>query len=191
MSNGVYIDDSSAALERAIKLLAGIDKGRSLHKAVMAASDRAAKSAETQAGRLAAGRYVIKKSSFTSHVQTKRKTVGGSNGNYSVTISFAGGVIPLIEFGTKFSKDGGVYASVIRGSGGDIAHAFIAPVFGKIGAFEHVNGTTGPVTQKYGPSAAHMMMDEGVVDQMDKVMRETFEKRMDHEVDRILNGWGG
>ena len=35
------------------------------------------------------------------------------------------------------------------------------------------------------------MRNEDVIEQMDETVRETFERRAEHEILRVLNGWGG
>lgn len=43
---------------------------------------------------------------------------------------------------------------------------------------------------KYGPSTAHMMQNEKVTEEMVKTMEETYDKRIEHEITRILSGYG-
>ena len=50
---------------------------------------------------------------------------------------------------------------------------------------------TVPVEQKFGPSTGHMMRNEEVIEKMDETIRDTYEKRIEHEILRVLNGWGG
>lgn len=45
--------------------------------------------------------------------------------------------------------------------------------------------------QKFGPSTGHMMRNEEVIEKMDETIRDTYEKRVEHEILRVLNGWGG
>ena len=48
-----------------------------------------------------------------------------------------------------------------------------------------------PLKQLYGPSTAQMLNNEEILDKMDETMRVTYEKRIEHEINRILNGYGG
>ena len=43
----------------------------------------------------------------------------------------------------------------------------------------------------YGPSTGQMMQNEKIIQQMDEVISQTFEQRIDHEISRILAGTGG
>ena len=109
-----------------------------------------------------------------------------------MSISYAGNVIPLLRFNTKYSRNGLLQTQVKRnGASTILEHAFAEKVFGPIGVFERVGYERFPVEQKYGPSTAHMMRNENVVEQMDETIRDTYERRLEHEITRVLNGWGG
>ena len=174
-------------LDRANKVLAGIQNGGGAIKAVYQAAKRAAQKGKTEAGRFAAATYSISKGAFMAKCKIQTNVSGGSGGAASVSISFAGSVIPLIEFDTKYSRGGGV-TTTVKGASATLEHAFIAPVYGSTQAHEHVNGTTGGVKTLYGPSTGQMMQDEGVSEQMSELIMQTFEERIDHEISRILAG---
>lgn len=109
-----------------------------------------------------------------------------------MSITYAGNVLPLLTFNTKFSRNGLIQTQVKReGATAVLEHAFAARVFGPIGVFERVTEKRFPIEQKFGPSTAHMMSSEQVVEKMDATVRETFERRLEHEITRVLNGWGG
>lgn len=184
----VHISDTSASLERANKILAGIGNGNSVMRAVASAAKRAAQSGRAKAGQFASDRYFISSGGFKGHVKDKIKVNGGGAGATSVSIEFAGTVIPLIEFNTSFSRAGGVTAHVKKGGGGPVNHAFIARI-GRTSVYERTTTKRFPVEKKYSVSAAHMMMDETVEANMDKQITSVFEERMEHEITRILNGW--
>ena len=195
MSNMVYIEDSGQFnLERANKLLAGIGGGELLRNALYNALNRAGVKARKEAATFASKEYMISSSGFKKHVKEKYHIhYGGgkiSGGVVSCELSFAGSVIPLIEFRTRYSRDGGVNVSVKRGGGGNLDHAFIANL-GGTNVYERIGKSRLPIERKYGPSAAHMMMDEHVDEQMEKTVVDTFNARIEHEITRLLNGWGG
>lgn len=56
---------------------------------------------------------------------------------------------------------------------------------------DHVGSPRFPVEQKFGPSTGHMMQNEQVIENMEKTILETYETRIEHEILRVLNGWGG
>ena len=185
----IYIrEDGGLQLDRANALLAGIGNGSAIFQAVGSALKRAAQSGMSQAGGYASGAYNISSGAFKSHVKSKIMMSGGSGGVTSVRLTFSGSVIRLIEFKTGFSKDGGVSVSVKKGGGAVLTRAFVGN-FGRHGIYERVGKGKYALQELYGPSAAHMMMDAGVIQKMDQHITEVFNSRIEHEISRILNGW--
>lgn len=181
---------SSNTVERANKLLAGIPGG--IWKASYAALRRAGDQAKTKAGQFAAAEYTISKGDFMRNVTSKTNITGDSGGVASLRIMYAGNVLPLMTFNTKYSRDGRVQTQVKRSGGTAVLeHAFAARVFGPTAVFERVGIGRFPVEQKFGPSTAHMMKNEQVIEKMDETIQTAFEQRMEHEITRLLNGWGG
>ena len=177
-------------LERMNKLLAGIPGG--VWKATFSALKRAGETAKTKAGQFAAAEYTITKGTFMHNTDMKTHINGGAGGVASISIGFSGHVLPLLTFNTKYSRDGLITTQVKRnGGGGTLQHAFAASIFGPVAIFERVGASRFPVEQKYGPATGHMMQNEDVVEKMDETIRETFEKRAEVEILRVLNGWGG
>ena len=187
----VHVEEiGGTSLDRANKLLAGIPGG--VFRAAHSALKRAGDTAKTRAGQFAAEEYTINKSTFMANVSvsTDIKNLGGSE--ISMNVRFAGTVLPLLTFNTKYSRNGMLTTQVKRNGGAAaLQHAFAERVFGPIAVFERVGSARFPVEQKYGPSTAHMMQNEEVIKKMDETIIETFEKRMEPEINRILNGWGG
>lgn len=177
-------------LSRVNKILAGVPGG--IWKASHAALKRAGDTAKTKAGQFAAAEYTINKGDFMRNVHQKSHITSTAGGVVSMSISYAGNVLPLLTFNTKFSRNGLLQTQVKRGGTSTVLeHAFAAKVFGPIGVFERVGSERLPVEQKYGPSTGHMMRNENVVEKMDETIRDTYERRLEHEITRVLNGWGG
>lgn len=177
-------------VERANKLLAGIPGG--IWKASYAALRRAGDQAKTKAGQFAAAEYTINKGDFMRNVTSKTSISGDSGGVASLKIMYAGNVLPLLTFNTKYSRNGMVQTQVKRSGGAAVLeHAFAEKVFGPVAVFERVGKSRFPVQQKFGPSTAHMMQNEQVVEKMDETIQSAFSQRMEHEITRLLNGWGG
>lgn len=110
----------------------------------------------------------------------------------NMSISFGGQVLPLLTFNTTYTKDGAVQTQVKRNGGAStLQHAFVARIFGPTAVFERVGSPRFPVEQKFGPSTAHMMQNEQVIEKMDETIRTTYDTRIEHEILRVLNGWGG
>lgn len=176
----VEVLDASNATQRYANTLAGIPGA--LERAQRNAMGRAGQKARTKAGRFASARYQISAGQFKSHTT---ETVKGE-GTAMMSITFAGAVIPLKEFKVR-SGAAGVYARAKQG-GGTIHRGFIDAKLGG-GVFERKGTARLPIEQKYGPATAQMMNDDEVKTEMDQTILETYEERMAHEVDRILNGW--
>lgn len=180
----------ASSLSRVNKILAGVPGG--VWKATHSALKRAGETAKTKAGQFAADEYTISKGAFMRNVHQKSHITSDAGGVISMSISYAGNVLPLLSFNTKFSRGGQLQTQVMRGGGATVLeHAFAAKVFGPIGVFERVGAPRFPVEQKFGPSTGHMMQNEEVVKNMDEVIYETFDQRLEHEITRVLNGWGG
>lgn len=187
----VRVDEvGGKSLSRANKLLAGIPGGTI--KANYSALKRAGETAKTRAGQFAAAEYTINKGDFMRNVNQKSRIEVEAGGVVTMTLSYAGNVLPLLSFNTRLSKNGLLHTQIKRtNSAAILEHAFAARVYGPIGVFERLSGSRFPVEQKFGPSTAHMMQSEEVVKNMDETIREVYERRMDQEINRILNGWGG
>lgn len=178
------------SLDRVNKILAGVPGG--IWKASYSALKRAGDTAKTRAGQFAAAEYTINKGDFMRNVNQKSHITSQAGSLVSMSISYAGNVLPLLTFNTKFSRNGLLQTQVKRGGASTVLeHAFAARVFGPIGVYERLGSERFPVEQKYGPSTTHMMQNETVVEKMDKTVRDTFEQRLEHEITRVLNGWGG
>lgn len=182
----VRIEDvGQAKIDRVNAILKGIGNGSGAFKAIGAAMNRAAASAKTQAGRYASETYNISKSKFMSACRITNEMKGGSGGVASIELMFAGKVLKLIDFGAKGGPQGPVTVSVKDG-GGTLRSAFINAIYGERGVWERVGKTRFPVEQKYGPSTGHMMQDEGVSEKLTEHIESVFDRRIEHEISRIL-----
>ena len=178
------------SLERTTKILAGIPGG--VYRAIYSALRRAGNTAKTRAGQYAAEEYTINKSDFMKNVRQKIHISKDTGGLVSMSISYAGNVLPLLAFKTRYSRSGRLQTQVKReGIASVLDRAFAAKVYGPIGVFERLGKERIPLEQKFGPSTAHMMQNSVVIAKMDSTIMETFDRRMEHEITRILNGWGG
>lgn len=178
------------SLVRINKILAGVPKGA--WNVTHSALKRAGNTAKTRAGTLAAEEYTIRKGDFMSNVRQKTHITSEVGGVVAMQISFAGNVLPLLAFKTRVSRSGKLQTQVKTESTPTILdRAFAARVYGPIAVFERVGKERVPLEQKFGPSTAHMMQSPAVVEKMDETIKETFDRRLEHEILRVLNGWGG
>ena len=185
----IYIQEEGFRLDRIISMLSGIGSGRDMQRAVNAALRRASSAGRAEAGRYVSERYYISASTFKKYFESEDKMEGGEGSEQSLNVYFRGNVIPLIEFNTTYSKGGGVNVKVKKGGGGTLNHAFISNMNGSYQVYERYGKGKGKIKRLYGPSAAHMLQDSTVNEKMQKRMNDVFSQRMEHEVDRMMNGW--
>ena len=171
---GVIVDVVEDSLDKATRLLAGINGG--VYKAVGSALSRAA----------------ISQSEFLVRTRDINHFVREDSGGLSVVFGFRGNVIPLMKFSTHINGSGQVVTQVKRsGSAATLNRAFSAQMGGHRGVYERIGPSRFPVKELYGPATPQMMYsNEEVTDEIERKMADTYEKRIDHEILRLLNGWG-
>jgi hypothetical protein len=184
----VRVEQVGISLDRVTALLGSIPGA--VPRAAGAALKRAGETAKTQAGRFAAAEYYISAGAFAGNSKQTVK-MQDSGASASMSITFAGRVLPLLTFKTRYSKGGMMFAQVRRDSGGGtLRRVFTANLGGRLGAYERKGKARFPIEGKYGPSTAHMMQNEDVSEEMAKTIIETYDKRIEHEITRILSGLG-
>lgn len=194
-SKTVYMEpEIEASVRRAELLLAGIEHGA--RDAVWAALRRAGEHGLTVGMKIVSEEYAIGQNELKRHTRTIRRVKEGASGGLEIEFGYAGHVIPLIRFDTRIGPDGRIHARVLRSNVRElIDSAFIARVGGEhkhTGIFVRKGTERGPIRQLYGPSSVGAFYEhEGTVDKMEAEVQSTFEKRIEHEITRILNGWGG
>lgn len=185
----VTVQDSGNVLDRANRILAGFPRGTL--SAAHAALQRAGQRARTEARRAVSQEYYVKVGDFNKAVTYKATEKTDGNSVTSVSLNFTGHVIKLISFDTKVGQDGRVVTHVKRGNAAQaLDHAFARPVFGEAGVFERKTSRRFPVRQLYGPAIPQMLNNDEVKEMVEDVVVTTFEQRMEHEILRVLNGWG-
>lgn len=184
------IEITSETIERAQTLLAGIPKGA--ERAFSNAINRAVTYSKTKAFKEVRKVYTVKQNDLNSKTSTKVQKASTSNPvGY---VSFAGVKLPLYKFNTTPRspiKGKNVWAEVMKGGGTAFESAFIADLGKGPGVFERITSKRYPTEQLMGLSAAQMVQNEGIIDQMTQDAQEKFDERLKHEIDRILNGYGG
>ena len=203
-------------LTEAEKLLAGIPNG--VEKAVKSAMPRATSHLRTNASKEIRKRYAISAANLRTDENVK---VSYSYGNgVQARVFFAGEKIPLFRYNgsspsaPSFDQRRTVNAIVsggwrkvhpgVAGSGHQLVstaperfeNAFVARFSsGHIGIFERTGGETASgkaeIKEIMGSAIPQMLGNEEVAEQLAAGAMEKFEERLDHEVLRILNGWGG
>jgi len=187
---GIIVDVVEEGIPHIQKVLAGVTGG--WQKAVGSALSRAAQAGKTEAKKAVTAEYLISQSTFLRNTRNINHFQEGTDG-ISVVFGYAGCVIPLISFGTRVSSSGAVSAQVKRaGVRETLNNAFRAQMGAHTGIFERIGPERFPVKELYGPATPSMMYsNEDVMDRVEDKMVDAYEKRIDHEILRLLNGWGG
>ena len=190
MYAGLVVDIAEDSLDKATRLLAGINGG--VYKAVGSALTRAAAAGKTAAKQPVTKEYTISQSEFLARTRNINHFVRETGGGLSVVFGFRGNVIPLMKFSTRVNGSGQVVTQVKRsGSAATLDRAFSAQMGGHRGVYERIGPSRFPVKELYGPATPQMMYsNEDVTDEIERKVADTYEKRIDHEILRLLNGWG-
>lgn len=184
------IEITSETMERTQALLAGIPKGA--ERAFSNAINRAVTYSKTKAFKEVRKVYTVKQSDLHSKTQTKVKKA--SAGNPIGILSFSGVKLPLYKFNTTPRspiKGENVWAEVMKGGGATFKDAFIADLGKGPGVFERITSKRYPTEQLMGLSTAQMVQNEDIIGQMTQDAQEKLDERLSHEIERILNGYGG
>ena len=188
---GAIVDVVEEGLPRIQKILSGVRGG--WQKAVGSALARAAASGKTEIKRAIADEYTISQGEFLRATRNINHYQRDSMGGVSVEFGYAGYVIPLMHFATSVSSDGRVTTQVKRaGARETLNNAFRATMGAHTGIFERIGPSRFPVRELFGPSTPQMMYsNEDVLDKTEKKITDEYEKRVEHEILRLMNGWGG
>lgn len=134
--------------------------------------------------------YKIKHGDLTSNQNIKVVRAGRSK--LEAAISFNGNLIPLIKFDVspKQPQRKTVSASVLKNGGKkQLIHAYVANLKYGVGAFERETSERDSSRQLYGPAAAVMVENDTVLKNIQEAAMNTIDKRVEHEISRILNGY--
>jgi len=182
------IEISSQQVDRVSRLLGNIPGG--IQKAMYGTINRALNTVRAKSATEIARVYRI--SATDAKSAGTMKTSLASSTNLTGSIIFAGNVIPLIEFSVSYGQSGYVSAAVMRKSAWTpIKHAYVANLKYGTGVFERETKLRESSKQLYGPSMAHMMEHEDVLTKVEEAAQDTINKRIEQEISRILNGYGG
>lgn len=207
---------SESSIERAEKLLAGIANGT--EKAVKNAMPRAATHLRAQSGKKIRERYAISQSNIRANENVKIRYTY-QNG-VSAEIIFSGHKIPLYRFNGASPKQptqnpnetiraiiAGRWRTVHPGmiasghqlkgtSSTPLKNTFVAKMeSGHIGIFERTGDVTAKgndaIKEVMGSSVSQMVGNNEVAAALVESASKKFEERMEREITRIQNGWGG
>lgn len=191
------IEVSEIVVDKVYARLAGLNEGLAPTTALKNAIERSMITARSETAKAVSKTYNISQRDLKEFAR-----IDIFKRNQSVIeagFSYAGSVIPLIKFQVsppkpvsgrirKYTK-----VSVMKANGATtLVSAYVANLgLHGVGVFERETSRRESSKQLYGPSAAHMAGNEEIQAHAMRKAQETFDKRIDHEVWRILNGYRG
>lgn len=171
--------------------------------AIKRAAKRAADVAKTETKRQLTALYTLPAGKIASTISSRANVGAGatmkiSSGVHSLP-DFKGvkpkappAPLPPLETGQKRKKRRvqTVFAIVKKGGGGELKRAFPAKMkTGHIGIFERKGKSRNPIGEKFGPATTGMVKaNPDVNEPVLKTAMESFSKRAEHEISRILEG---
>lgn len=157
--------------------------------ALSRALNRAASNAKTNASKKVREKYVIKAKDINSTITISK----ASSGNLNASVRSSGERIPLIKFKVSPSSPRPkkppkvLRVEVKKGGLKDLIGAFVANVNGNK-VFKRTTSKRLPIQQLYGPAVPQMMGNQSVTEFITTEAKKTFDKRLDHEIQRIMGG---
>ena len=185
------IEISAAGIEKYQSILEGM--GANGEKALRAALSRGSQTAKAEATRQVKTRYAIKAGEIRSSGRVFFKAPGA--GGLIGELKFAGNRIPLYKFDVNPKTPAGIngFKSIVKGHGrkdtspAAFENAFVAKMkSGHIGVFERETDKALPIRQIMGLSVPEMVGAQETREPVLEKAAETIEKRLEHEIARII-----
>lgn len=183
------IEITSEQIDRIHTLLGGIKNAP--QKVLYNVLNRTVTNVKTTSSREVRKTYKIKSSDLTARQNVRISKAGPSN--LEASIEFGGNMIPLMKFDVtpKQPQRKAVSASVLTSGGKkQLIHAYVANLKYGVGVFERETSKRESSRELYGPAAAVMVDNKEVLQKVQDNAIETIDKRVEHEISRILNGYG-
>lgn len=183
------IEVTQDTIDKVNVLLSGISGGA--EKVFGNAINRALTTARSQAYRGVTKEYAISKKVITEY--TKDTIKKASNSDVCGVLTFSGKQIPLYKYnGVKPKNPGKGKVFAGQKTPKAIEDAFFINVSAnKAGIFERVGKERTPIVQLMGSSMRSMVSNAVVMEEIYDKTQETLDKRIDHEIERLLAGYGG
>lgn len=171
-------------------LLSDIPNGA--ERAFTNAMNRALSKAKTTVFTEVQSEYAIKKKVLDEF--TRAETQKATPNNVCGIIRFAGTQIPLYKYNLTSPKAPMQRAKVMAGQKTATAfeHVFVAKMkSGHLGIFERSDKESLPIKELMGSSMQSMAGKEETMGKVIDEASKTLDQRLEHEVHRLLNGYGG
>lgn len=175
-------------IERAQRMLYNVPGGA--NKALARAINRATQNARSNVVRHIRDEYTVKATDVRRTLSVTRATAS----NLEAEINSKGAVIPLSSFKVRPATVNGrrrtpIRVSVRKGNVQSLDRSFIARLGGgKPNVFERVGQRRLPIRKLHGPSVAQMMGNDRVIDRISQDATDMMDKRLEHEIGRLLEG---
>jgi len=194
------IEVSEQTIDRIHAILAGVEKAD--EKVLKPALARGLMAGKTAAGRMVRQTYHISAGDFNSRGYMRYNSVSSTGDGIIGSIEYSGSVIPLMKFKvapTTPKQKKTPSAAVLKASSltkfARLNNVFVAQMkSGHIGIFERRKGTVSPNAGKeklkelLSPAVPQMVGNETVMENVEKRVNEVVNQRIDHEIERLLNG---
>ena len=161
--------------------------------AINRALNRTAQAARTEAARAVKDNYFVK----VGDAKKTMKIIRGTKQRLGAFVLSKGNLVPLDQYKVKpktirsGSKQPKRKVAVSKGKAPSLVPgAFMAEINGPK-LFQRVGKARLPISRLMGPAIPQLVDNEDVLSAVDKVVMATYEKRIDHEIGRILDKKGG
>lgn len=181
------ISAADEQIEKAAKALTGFEKH--LPKVTANAVNRSAQSARSELVRSAREEYEVKAGDVRGTIRITSATTSEPT---AIVVS-RGSPVPLARFSVRPKTVNGsrrtpIRVSVKKGSAVSLDRGFIYRTGKGVNVFERVGTPRLPIKKLYGPSVPQMLNNDKVASAVVEKAQEVLEKRLDHEISRVLKG---
>lgn len=184
------IEVRETGLDEALRIFADFPRSTQ-QKALVGASSRAVMTARNIAWQETSKVYTVKRADFARYTKlTTRRLMSESIG---FGLRAVANLVPLERYKHSGGRKGKkLSVEVIRGYETEMKDMFVANLGRGYGdaILERTTPKRESSETKFSTSGAHMLNNPLVTEGMGNAAAETFEKRLEHEIDRILRGYG-
>lgn len=183
MSDLIEVKSNFRQVSRSLKQM-----DKAVRQAVLSSINRATQRSKTETGRKVREKYVIKQKEVVQTLSIKR----AAGNNLKAVLTSKGNTIPLIQFSVAPKRKlktapKSLKAAVYRdGIKKPIPGAFIATAGTHLGVFMRESKRRLPIKELRGPAVPSMVGNEEVRQHVQQVYGEEMQKRLPHELDRML-----
>ncbi|MFU1797374.1 phage tail protein [Paenibacillus azoreducens] len=163
---------------------------KNIPKAFVSAMNRVGQGVKTEASKKVRETYDIKAGDIKRYGNIRVTKANAAS--LQLLLTSKGPNIPLIRFKTRPSKPPKrrpkvLMASVKKSGGKPIPGAFVAAMgSGHVGVFKRAGKSRTPISELYGPAVPIMLNEPGVAEHLQDEANKRMQKRLDHEVNRVL-----